>query len=373
ALNSANLNNSGADSDSDGIPNGLDFDDDGDLNLDITDPQAENSSAQYSPFTTLFLTMPETLNVNLGNVTKTAIDSVIGGETFFNIVFYLSMPPELSITGAHIICNASNPYCKSSENGGGTAIYMGVNGSDPNLVGTKWSNYNADGSGYPNLEQLSGAQNAWVASVSPRVGTDQLRPGDTFIAEFMNGNRVVKTIVMSLPAYFITVPAVKSYNAGSGEQTVDYNDNSSAGMNQNNPIVISSEGQLTLNFWRPQRLAIQGAETGESYMDMGNLHYGLIVNTDSSEFGCDGHYSQLSSTLTEDTSPSKSSLWPLLDTSGDTAPDSANTLSFTVNLSDCISENSASSGVYAVSLTAAGVKFRGGANRAAQTIYVSIP
>jgi hypothetical protein len=69
----------------------------------------------------------------------------------------------------------------------------------------------------------------------------------------------------------------------------------------------------------------------------------------------------------------RANLWPLTDTAADAAPDTANTLSFTVDISACIARESVAPGTYSFSLTAAGETLSGGASRAAQMLYVAIP
>jgi hypothetical protein len=374
----------GADLDGDGIPNAADVDDDGDLNLDGTDGDSAGTSARHNPFTTLFLSLPQTLNVNVGGVTRAAIDAVIGGENLFNLIFFLSLPPGSgSTTGAHVICGASLAYCRSTADGGGTAVLTGVVESDPAILGGLWTDYDADGSGYPNLEPIGTPPNpVWVAGVQPRVGTGAFRPGDVYQVEFVNEGTVVSSLSLSLAPYFVTVPAVVAYDAGGGEVAVDYSDPGVPGGTPANPIALSAAGTLRLTLWRPQRLAIEGVEPGE-YVDMGRLHYGVIVGGVPREFTCAGMYSDLSPTLAEDPdglgaggseeAGQGANLWPLTDAAADAVPDPARTLAFTVDLAACLARAAVPAGTYPLSLTAAGESLSGGANRAAQIFYVTIP
>lgn len=363
----------GGDYDRDGVINSLDADDDGDLNLDGTDEQSASTTASSNPFTTLYLGMSETLNVNVGSgVTDTAIDNVISGENFFNLIMFLSLTEEESdIDGGHIRCSSALDYCRSNADGGGTAIYAGVSESDNSLRGLVWTDMNANESGYPNLELITvGDSRVLVASIQPRVGTSEFRPGDVYTVELTDGRRVVSRRILTLAPYFVTVPALTTYEAGSGEGTVDYSNTSGPGMNSSNPIVLTGAGTMRFTFYRPQRKAVAGAESG-SYFDMGHLHYGVIIGGLSQEVSCSGLYSSLSSTLTED--GEESSLWPLTDSANDAIPSTSSTLSFTVDLASCLDRASGSPGVYQVTLTAAGENLSGGANRAAQNIHVTIP
>lgn len=369
----------GRDLDGDGIPSAFDFDDDGDLNLDGTDPDSASTSAHNSPFTTLNLSLTESLNDNIGNATQSNIDAVIGGEGQFNLAIYFSADPDLTVTGGHVVCDSSLVYCRKTADGGSTAIYSGASESDDSLRGQIWSDLNADGSGFPNLEIIRDGD-AYIAFVQPKVGTSQFSPGDTFQAVLVNGSSTVQTKTLSLPPYFVTVPAIKTYTSGSGLLEVDYDNSSTPGSGPSNTISITSSGLLTINYWRPQRQTVSGAETG-SYKDMGHLHYGVIVGGVDSEFTCGGLYSSLSGTLTEDSTPlgtgdsifaqDGANLWPLTDSSDDAEPDAANILSFTVNLKTCITRAGLAIGNYQVTLVAAGEDLSGGANRSSQIFYVT--
>ncbi|MDZ4786219.1 MAG: hypothetical protein SGJ02_09105 [bacterium] len=372
----------GRDSDNDGYIDIFDLDLNGNRianPFDTTDEEEEDEESLGGPgilaaegvdmpFTTLFLNMNQTLNVNVGSVTLEDIDAVISGENGFAIVFFFKVD-DTTYDGAHVICDSSLLYCRSEADGGSTSIIGGVSESTTPPSGV-WSSFNDDGSGFPNLDLISGFQgqneNVFVGSVQPRVTTSQFQPGDLATIEFMNGTTVSERRAISIPSYFVTIPALQSYNAGSGVQTVDYD--TPPGSSEGSPITLTG-GTFTATFWRPQRLSI-GEETG-SFRDISALQYGLIISTQTKEFGCsDGLFSGLSSL---DTTGSNS-LWPLRDTvTVDAEPNAANTLSFTVNLSACLAENGATAGTYTVNLTAAGAQVTGGRNRAAQSFFLAIP
>lgn len=373
----------GSDSDSDGVPDTFDAAPLGTTRLAGTDPEAASGVAHDSPFTTLYLGMPLTLNVNLpSGITTEAIDSVISGENVFNLIFFLSPPAEASgATGAHVICPDSLPYCRSTSAGGSTGWYGGISQSDPSLLNQHWSDYNADGSGYPNLEPVSsGGQTVFAAGIQPRVGTSQFHAGDVIQVAFTNGSSVLATRALTIAPYFISVPALASFDTGAGPVSVDYTSDAIPGSSPSNPIVLSSSS-VKFSFWRPQRLAIPGAESG-SYMDMGHLHYGVIFGGLPVEFTCGGLYSELNG-LTEISSPLGSggspqvsdgaTLWTLNNNADDAAPVSTNQLSFTVDLGTCLTRAGQAHGTYPLSLTAAGEDLSGGANRAVQLIYVNVP
>ena len=378
--------NPGDDLDRDGVPNAFDVDDDGDTILDAFDETSASTTAANQPFTGLFLTFADTLNYNINpSLSRAAIDAVVGGTDKFSLTFFFSEFEGTNVNGGHVICPSPLTYCAPTT---GTSIYGGIVESDPALRGLPWVSINTNGSGYPNLEQTSvGGRNVLVASVQPRVGTSQFRPGDVYRVAFTANGGAFSERTLSLPPYFVTVPAVKTHESGAGEVTVDYSDPFAPGMSNGNPIDVSGSSLLRVTFYRPQRLAISGAESGE-YRDMGHLHYGALVSGDSitSEFTCAGLYSGLSSTLSEDAgalgtgnSPfaqDGARLWPLTDSASDAEPNTASTMSFSVDLRTCLTRAGIPndpSAVYRVTLTAAGEDLAGGANRAAQVLHVRFP
>jgi hypothetical protein len=347
----------GADPDRDGVASAYDVDDDGDLTLDSVDSDASASGAGL--FSTLFLGFNEAVNANSG-VSRAQIDSIFSGENRFNLVFYFDSGQfgSRSVTGAHVDCFAL-VYCRR---GNGTAVLGGVSESSPSLPrGGLWTDYDPDGSGYPNLERIEqGGRAAFVAGVQPRVTTSQITPGDTYNVVFRVGGRTI-TVPTTLSSYFVTTPVITNLSGGE-------------------PIAMSSD-QLALTFWRPQRAAIPGAESG-GFTDMGHLHYGVTIGGDgiSREFSCAGHYSGLSSTLTAESSSGVFSeegakLFPLVDSADDARPDPARRLSFTVDVGACLRGAGLPSAGRAVTvtLTAASEPRPGGQDRAAQMVRVTLP
>ena len=189
------------------------------------------------------------------------------------------------------------------------------------------------------------------------------------------GARHVPTV---LAPYFVTTPAIASYAAGAAPaQTVAYPPAADApGSNPSNPILLDATGKLSLTIWRPQRLAVPGAESGE-FMDMGHLHYGLTGTTPDGgrEVACAGFYSGLSPSLTQTAAGGQDfgkSLFPLTDNGADSVPSVVDTLSFTLDVAGCFGAAGAATpgGTIALTLTAAGESRPGGMDRGAQMVYV---
>ncbi len=409
------ISGAAADSDGDTMLDLYDVDADGDGIIDIADASVQASGAGIRevstgvalPFTTLFLSMADTVNWHItGQIDAAEIDAIIGGENKFSIAFFFGFPGDgpdadlaTSISGGYAVCPDELEYCRPTSVGASSGVYSGFSDGDSSLTGQLWSSLTA--SGHENsLESLSSGQNqaTWAASIQPRVGVDKFRPGDTYRVDFVSASdEVLARKALTLPPYFVTVPALRAYNTTSSDASsdvlVDYTDTSSPGMNMGNPIVLSSvgdfAGKVRFNVWRLQRAAVSGLETGD-YRDFGHLNYGVIISNNSGEFTCGGLYEGLSSSLSE--LPSQGTggsfqsnagalLWPLVDSADDYEPSAAtdsttvgnNTIAFTVDLSDCLARNSLSPGTHMVTLTAAGADTGHGSNRGAQMIYVTIP
>jgi hypothetical protein len=412
-----------SDSDGDGLPALYDVDTDGDGIIDIADASIDtgaelssqaggggggenNASGIELPFTTLYLAMPNTVNWHInGAIDASEIDAVIGGSNIFAIAFYFSFSGSdtvaSTITGGYGVCPDALEYCRPTSVGASTGVYSGFSEGDNTLPGQLWSSLNASGheNSLENLPANGGeGDTVWAASIQPRVGTDKFRPGDTYRVDFVNSSdTVVARKSLTLPPYFLTVPAIRSYNItdndDSNDVLVDYTDTNGPGMTNGTPIVLPSTGPFTgklrLVVSRLQRKAVAGLEEGD-YRDFGHLNYGVIISNNSGEFSCGELYENLSSTLTELPSvgegnsyrPSDGALlWPLVDSADDYAPSNAsdtttvgnNTIAFTVDLASCLDRNSLAPGVHQITITAAGEDTGHGSNRAAQTVYVNIP
>jgi hypothetical protein len=223
---------------------------------------------------------------------------------------------------------------------------------------------------------------AVVAAIQPRVGRSQFRPGDVYQAVVTSNTGEITRKTFTLAPYFVSAPALKSYNAGAGEVVVDYNSVSPSsgsipGSSPGNPIVLPPSGLLTMTFWRPQRAAIRSDESG--FLDWGNLNYGATVG--EIQATCAGLFSNVSSELTEDTTPfgEDDSVFfnrgangsPYRDSIGDRAVSVENTLTFTLDVKTCATRGGGSgTGLSEVSIEARGENVTGGQTTGRQRFYV---
>lgn len=329
----------GADPDADAIPSAIDADDNGNLTLDAVDTNTvvENKG----PLTTLFVEFAKSLNANASGVTRDLIDALFVSPGAFKFEYYFGERDFNggTISGAHVDCFDLR-YCRRGD---GTAIVTDMNWSHMPR-GSRWVDFDTDGSGYPNLERIvpgNGSDPAWTAGVEPRVPTSQIQPGNTMDVTFaVGGQETVIPVVLS--SYFVTGPAIVRYSSGGATTTLAYPlAPGTPGDGSANPVALDSE-RLTLEVWRPQRPGIPGAESAR-FVDMGGLRYGVTPEiegekpADMSEIGCKGYYSGLSPTLTEGSgSDYADRIWPLLDSEADATPDPSRTLSFTVDLGGCL-------------------------------------
>jgi hypothetical protein len=366
----------GSDEDRDGIPNAFDADDDGDLILDPSDPDSAGSDI---PYTTIVLEFRNSLNAHVrSGLSDTAIDAVIGGENLFALLTFISLPQNQSnrATGGYIVCDDALAYCRRNTP---VAFFSGVSESS-NDFRRPWAEL-LTSAGYPRMEKIN-SLGAVVAAIQPRVGRSQFRPGDVFEAVVTSDTGEITRKTFTLAPYFVSVPALKSYNAGAGEVTVDYNSvsptsGSIPGTSSSDPIVLPPSGQLTMTFWRPQRAAIRTDETG--YLDWGTLNYGVGVG--DVQATCAGLYTNVSSELVADTTPfgAGDSIFfnqgangtPYRDPLGDRAASVGNTLTFTVDLKTCATRaGGTGTGTAMVSLEARGESVTGGQTTARQSFYV---
>lgn len=321
----------GADSDQDGLINLVDVDDDGDLVLDASDSNfIETKGPRPYVFNDIPSELTESINVNTGlNITQDVIDTFLKENLNLVIGFNAGENTNLEIGTANVDC-LNLPYC--GKNGAATIVGLGgITVPQDFPIGTPWIQYDTDNDGFPNLFTYPTGNRREII-IRPAVSTDEIGPGDTLIVKIpLDG--VLKKFPMVLSSVFATVPAVSSYSAGvvSGNYTYPVSEGTAG--TATNPIQLITT-DFTLSFWRPQRRAVPGAETG-TLIDMGQLRYGVDLAVDAGPivncFADD--YTNLSSTLSVTQGVSND---VLLDSQTDGVPDRSKLLSFTVNLSSCL-------------------------------------
>jgi hypothetical protein len=226
------------------------------------------------------------------------------------------------------------PYCTGP---GATALLR--TDALRELEGSPWSGYDPDGDGLPNLARLEGdARMPFYVGVRPKVTRADLRPGDTIMFNMKSGAGQ-ESLPVLLPFFFVTVPALKEYGSGLAAGQISYPAASETpGSRPDNPIVLD-DASLTLTFWKPQREAIEGAESG-AYIDIGHLEYKLSMFASGSQevIWCQpGDFSNLSSTLEPRTTPMGYA--SAKDTADDVPYEEGHPLSLTVNVQQCLARH----------------------------------
>lgn len=401
----------GGDCDADGIPNAIDVDDNGNLTLDMTDPLSAGSTAKLNPWTSMGFGMSNTLNANVRDgLTPETINAAIGGDNTFQVYFFVGQP---------YLTTSANPldavwvdcgliaWCAP---GNSHAIVSGVS-ETPNFptgepgppTDTLWEDYHGQSwtggvpTDFPETSPTNalfrmdqGGGSTWVAAVQPRDGDQalaEITPGQVFRLRYRTSPiATASELPMMLNPYAVSIPALKSYQVKSSEKTeVNYADPNPAGNNGISAIDLASESTVHLEFWRPQRLPI-GDEVG--FQDLGKLHYGVSLGLDGigggPERGCSsaesaGYYSEVSSNFSRTPDPDNEfamNLWPLTDKSLDQPTNFANTAGFTLDVRQCLADQSVEippeGADVRVSLVAASEQLTGGANRATQSFVLHL-
>jgi hypothetical protein len=318
---------SGRDQDRDGIPGAFDVDDDGDLILDNVDrggaraAQVAPAEAGFRVFSNLKLPLETSLNANAGSVTDAQIDAAVSSWATLAMQVPAGDTVELDCGGL-IYCSA-----------GGTGRAL-EGGAFPAAYDTDADGFGAIFRGTTGDFQLG------VGATASQIGS-----GDAFIEHVTTGTTT--THVPGILNYiFSTTPALARWADGSGASgSVTYPAGPGASGTAPNPIALTAgaDGNVvaTLTFWRPQRKAIAGSGEGTGWIDIGGLGYTADIPNGPSAGGpgapggpgrgrCDaGAYSTADPSLSVAGDQ-------VLDTAADRPADPANQVTFSVDLTRCL-------------------------------------
>jgi hypothetical protein len=337
----------GRDQDLDGLPGAFDVDDDGDLVLDNVEvrsvqgariaaeplppvppggvpPTGPPAAGGFNVFSNLKLDLSESLNANAGAVTDAQIDAVMSK--------YQTLAIQVPSGDAELDCGGLS-YCSK----GGTGIAMG-NGGNPDPANAFPDAFDSDGDGFGLLKAgstgdfqlLSGAKTAAIGS------------GDAFVERVRRGG--VETEVPGILNYvFSTTPALKSWTEGATSGAVTYPVPAGGAGTAANPIPVSATGDVivAMTFWRPQRKAIPASGEGSDWVDIGRLKYTADVPNapvagGPGAPGARGPGNCAASTYSTTDPNLKVGGGGVEDSSADRPSVSANTLTFSVNLTQCL-------------------------------------
>lgn len=325
----------GRDRDRDGLPGAFDVDDDGDLVLDNFERVGARSvraaaeplpppgggapapSDRLSIFSNLKLDLQESLNANAGAVSDGQIDAAMARSQTLAIQIAPGDQVELDCGGL--------TYCAKS----GTGVALEGNRAFPDA-------FDSDGDGFGLLAKgPTGDFQLRTGATSSQIGS-----GDAFVERITSGG--AETQVPGVLNYvFSTTPALTSYSAGGASGTITYPVAPGAPGTSGTPIVVGGAGDaiVTMAFWRPQRKAIPGSGEGSQWIDIGRLKYTADVPNGPTAPGSPGGRGPgncpASSYATTDPSLSAGGDG-VIDSASDRPADPANTLTFSINLTQCL-------------------------------------
>jgi hypothetical protein len=350
-VRSRNAHGPAGDPDLDGISDPLDIDDDGDRTLDNLEiaraPAARGSQAGGSPLPlgltpTLTVPIQETTNANAGGLDKERVDSVFRRFARVAITILPGDTAELDCGGAPDPVNSAGwigglRYCTRGGTGGAFVVPGPPAGGWPKFPEA----FDPDRDGFGTLVP--------VAPGSPGMGlvlgggVADARSGDVLV-ERVTANGVESLHPATLQYVFGTVPALASFGDGTSSPpkvTYPVAPGAPGTLGNGFPVGDGAEDpdtdvELTVTFWRPQRLRIPGDPGEGEWMDIGRLTYTL-----NGFFGAGGSSCPQSAFSTTDPSLTPPPAgFPAGGGFTDPAPDRpaspGNTLTFTLNLTQCL-------------------------------------
>lgn len=380
----------GQDLDCDSVPNSIDVDDNGNGSLDILDQSTNdrddksNFTASIATYSDMRGTMTSKLNTNAPGATIASLTSNItrllsGTDTTggsFQLAIFLGDWSLQAAAGAlpdsvYVEC----PGIKWCDSFAGTAKIYGnsemneIPGASDAVNGKVWNTFASQDfskSGFPKSSSAiynglykftQSGQNRWAAFLMPNYKDSDVlnvvRANDVMVLHSIAGTNDV-SIPVTVSPFFVTTPYLKSATANGATVT-----NTDSNFNSGN-IKIGDDGILGVEFWRPQRMKLDG-ESGNSgdfsaLTSQHGLNYGLQITGGSvnnkaiqsfPETGCAGaevekYYS--SKTLKPsaqsygpvDEDPA-SDFWAMNDATADDSED--NVLDLSLDLKGCITSH----------------------------------
>lgn len=324
----------GSDVDRDGLPNAFDLDDNGNTTPDPVDRETANAvsdtnSSMLWVSSSVGGSITATVNASTGTATQSQLDALF--SNYAKLQFGLYTPGSTGGSISAVEVDATNlSFLKSAE------IFGPLDPGVP--TGQAWSSFDSDSNGLLNLYRSS--DTSFYISVKPHVTSSNLLPGTPLLVQATK-NGVRETLSASVPTYFVTTPALNSMSAGGSTTNMTYPLDFGSPGGYGSPIAVA-DGKITFNIFRPQRAVVAGETGGDGLMSMGGLSYAVEPRIDgvqmpSGNFGCaTSYYSNLSLTLTPvDETVSYDTL---LDSAGDSVPSASDTISFTLDVRQCLAD-----------------------------------
>ena len=365
----------GRDLDRDGLPGAFDIDDDGDLRLDSVDSNATGARAAVSdpsdPYHPIWVInsglqvscIAEQQGLTHGTcgyaVNQNAAGPFAADAEFQKLIdvlmqqrgeLYFPLPAgdkveldcgreatDPTAPPRGVVAPAGLSYCVS----GGTGAFHtrvqrfpGQFDSDGNRFG-EMQRVPAFAEGQDGLGTLQTVDPATVFGLVPFAPAAKVKSGDTYMERVTTGESLSERPI-SLGLVFGTIPALASWTDGSRTVPISYPVPTGAEGSESNAFTVApgadGDYRVTLTIWRPQRAAIPSSGESGNWIDMGGLRYTVIGKT--AEQNRKTWRCPASAYSTSDPSLSETSTG-LRDAAPDRTVSRDNTLTFTVNLSEC--------------------------------------
>ncbi len=344
------------DLDVDGVPDVLDIDDDGDLVLDSLDRSVAQRSARaagaaqgpneiFDVLTGIDLELERTANANATAVTQPQIDAALSASGRLLLEILPGDSAELDCGGANQPAPRPEGLVYCSKGGTGKVFQGGVLPAD-------WPRFpeccDPDGDGFGALAGSAppGGTTPFMF-LSHGATTAQIATGDVLVERVTRGG-VESQFPTALQFVFATVPALARYRDTAGNSAIVSYPVAAGGVGtQGNgfPVAAGAGGDVivTLTFWRSQRRPIL-PETGD-WIDIGGLTYSTIVQNIAPTPGVPGPLiakpcpQSAYSTSDPQLTPAGTGF---TDLATDRPASPANTFTYTLNLTQCLTSLGAS-------------------------------
>ena len=197
-----------------------------------------------------------------------------------------------------------------------------------------FSSCDPDNDGLPNVIPSKGtiaSGTSWTNEIKPRMpGPDGMKVGDTIRYKFTDqSGKLVASSSQVISGVIQTAPSVRTFQVGTNPAVTLHAADGTYVIP--NDLKNPGANTLTLTFWRPQRAPI-GAEA--SWQDVGGLFY----NVSGPRGGCTITAANTSSGATlavSSVTRGDKSFSTITDTASDAAPDPANFIQVTVDVTNC--------------------------------------
>lgn len=340
----------GGDSARTGVPNAFSVDPAGNGKIDVLNPQtsrarsatahaaADPPASDFPIFSQLLVPFSDSVNADAVNIGAAQIDA---GMVRWLSVFMQVLPGDTT----QLDCGALS-YCASGGTGHlyaspGTGVQPLCSPSSPGCNYNEGPAFPAPGDSLGVLPQSANSTPAGAFALLPEAPSSKIGSGDVLVQRVTSGGSVT-SVPGTVKFVFTSEPALQSWSSGSDSATVTYPVTANAPGTTSNPWQIgggAGDTVLEFTFWRPQRAGITGAGEAPS-MDIGHLHYisrPAVRTPGGSVLRCpQSSYSTTDPNMAVGSDGQEAFV---ADQSNDAPSNPANTLSYSLDLTNCAAAN----------------------------------